>query len=180
MEKPNLKVGDVMTVGVVSLPETSTVQQAAKQLKRTKVGSIIVTRKGKAVGIVTERDIAYKVVAEGKNASKTMLKSIMSRPLRVIRTVESIQNAATALATNKVKRLPVVDKKGQLVGIISDSDLMRAYPGLVDVLMEEEKLELPKNEFYTGVCAICGLVSEDLKRYGNKLVCEECAEEEEV
>ncbi len=180
MEKPALKVGDVMTVGVVSLPETSTVQAAAKQLRKTKVGSLIITRRGKAVGILTERDIAYKVVAEGKNAKSTMLKGIMSHPLRVIRSSESIQNAATALMNNKVKRLPVVDRKGQLIGIVSDSDLLRAFPGLVDVLVEEEKLELPKNEFYTGVCAICGLVSEELKRYGNKLICEECAEEDEV
>lgn len=180
MEKPVLKVGDVMTAGVVTLPEGESVQKAAKQLKKTKVGSIIVTRNGKAVGILTERDIAYKVVAEGKNPKSTKLKKIMSRPLRVIRASESIQNAATAIASNKVKRLPVVDRKGQLVGIISESDLMRAYPGLVDVLMEEEKLELPKNEFYTGACAICGLVSEDLRRDGKKLICEECAEEEEV
>ncbi|VVC00925.1 Inosine-5'-monophosphate dehydrogenase [uncultured archaeon] len=178
--KLDLKIGECMTVGVLTLQTSSTAKQAAQLLRKSRVGSIIVTDKGKAVGILTERDIVYSIVADGKDASKTTLKSIMSKPLKVIGAHQSIEDAALALKENKVKRLPVVDKKGQLVGIVSEGDLIRVYPGIVDVVSESNELGPYQREkhTYTGICETCGLYSDELKMSNGHLYCDECREED--
>lgn len=179
--KMDIKVGQCMTVGVFTLSADKTAKDAARLLKKTGVGSIIITMKGKAKGIITERDIVYKVVSDGKDAKKTKLKNLMSRPLRVIKASDTIETAALALRNNKVKRLPVLDRKGRLVGIITESDLLRVYPGIVDVMSEMQEFKGAKpNAFVTGICEICGCFSEGLKRDEGKLKCEECIEEDSV
>lgn len=171
-----------MTVGVLTLPMTANVIDAAKLLKKTRVGSIIVTDNGKAVGIITERDIAYKVVAANLNPKSAKLKGVMSKPLKVISASQTIHDAALALRNNKVKRLPVVNKKGQLVGVVSEGDLVKVFPGMVDVLAEANEIGPFKkaDHTYTGICEQCGMYSDDLKVDGRKLKCTECVEEEEV
>lgn len=180
--KLDVKVGECMTVGVLTLPASASIKQAAKLLKKSRVGSVIATKDGKAVGIITERDIVYSVVAEGKNPEKTKLKDIMSKPLKVIKANQTIEDAALALKQNNIKRLPVVDSKGQLVGIVSEGDLMRVYPGVVDIISEESELGPydKENHVYTGVCEQCGSFSESLRMQTGRLYCEECLEEEEV
>lgn len=180
--KLDVKIGECMTVGVLTLPTSATIREAAQLLKKSRVGSVIATDKGKAVGILTERDIVYAVVAEGKDVSKTTLKSIMSKPLKVISASQSVEDAALALKENKVKRLPVVDKKGQLVGIVSEGDLMRVYPGIVDVMSESSEMGPYDKEkhVYTGICEQCGTFAETLKMDSGRLYCEECMEESEV
>lgn len=177
----DLRVGDIMTVGVIALPSSSTVEEAAKLLRKTKVGCVLVTTKKKANGIVTERDLVYKVVAAGRDPKKTKLEKIMSTPLKTITAGEKIGKAALVLKEKKVKRLPVVNKKKQLVGIITEGDLMRAYPGLLDVLLEDAEIHrFPKSEVFSGVCERCGLHSNRLKRVGERLLCGECKEAEEI
>jgi signal-transduction protein with cAMP-binding, CBS, and nucleotidyltransferase domain len=179
--KMDIKIGQCMTVGVFTLPADKSVFEAARLLKKTGVGSVIITQKGKAKGIMTERDIVHKVVAQGKNPKAVKLKSIMSRPLKVIKASDTIQSAALAMLNNKVKRLPVLDKKSRLVGIVTEDDLLRVYPGVLDVISETDDIRKGKpNEYFTGVCEICGCFAEDLKRDEGKLKCEECIEEDAV
>ena len=179
--KMDVKVGQCMTVGVFTLPANKKVRDAARLLRKTNVGSIIITQKGKAKGIITERDIVHKVVAAGRDASKTTLKSVMSRPLKVIKASDRVEAAALALRNNRVKRLPVVDKSGRLVGIITEGDLLRVYPGMMDVVSETQEIRQGRpSEYFTGVCEVCGCFAEDLKRDEGKLKCEDCREEEEV
>ena len=179
--KMDVKVGQCMTVGVFTLPANKKVRDAARLLRKTNVGSIIITQKGKAKGIITERDIVHKVVAAGRDPSKTTLKSVMSRPLKVIKASDRVDTAALALRNNRVKRLPVVDKSGRLVGIITEGDLLRVYPGMLDVVSETQEIREGKpSEYFTGVCEVCGCFAEDLKRDEGKLKCEDCREEEEV
>ena len=179
--KMDVKVGQCMTVGVFTLPADKTVRDAARLLRKTNVGSVIITQKGKAKGIITERDIVYKVIALGKDPVKTKLKSVMSRPLKVIKASDKVESAAMALRNNRVKRLPVVDRNGRLVGIITEGDLLRVYPGMVDVVSEmQEMRESKPSEYFTGVCEVCGCFAEDLKRDEGKLKCEDCIEEEEL
>ena len=179
--KMDVRVGQCMTVGVFTLPADKKVVDAARLLKKTSIGSIIVMQKGKAKGIITERDIVYKVIANGRNPRTTKLGSVMSRPLKVIKASDRVESAASALRANKIKRLPVVDKKGKLVGIVTEGDLLRVYPGMMDVISEMQEIRKSKpNEFYTGLCDVCGCFSEELRRDEGKLKCEECIEEDEV
>jgi CBS domain-containing protein len=179
--KADFRVGQCMTVGVFTLSADKTAQDASKLMRKTEVGSIIVMQKGKACGIITERDIVYKVIAVGKNPKTTKLYSVMSRPLKIIKASDKVESAALALRNNRIKRLPVVNAKGKLVGIITEGDLLRAYPGMMEIVTEMQQMRESKpNEYYTGMCDICGCFSEELRRDEGKLKCEECIEEDGV
>ncbi len=179
--KTDLRVGDCMRRGVVTLKATDNAEEAAKLMKKHRIGSIVVTSDQKAVGIVTETDIAYKIVASRRDPKKTPLKKIMSSPLKTTKAQASILEAAETMREKKIKRLPVVDKDQRLIGIISDDDLIGAFPGLVEVLTEDYKMhEFGDRAVLAGVCESCGSYSEDLQKSRSKNLCEECREEEEV
>jgi CBS domain-containing protein len=139
----DIKIGECMTKGVHTLDVSKSVLDAAKLLKQKQVGSIIVTEKSKAVGIITERDIIYKIVCAQKDAKKTRLKDAMSKTLKSIGVNQTVQDAALAMKENNIKRLPVLDKKNKLVGIVSEGDLLRVYPGIVDILSESPSIKQP-------------------------------------
>ena len=89
-----------MSKNVLYLPEASTVVEAARAMQKNGIAAAIVTKNGKPVGIVTERDILYKVVAGGKDPRKAQVSEIMSSP---IQTIEDGSKAGEALA--KMTRL---------------------------------------------------------------------------
>jgi len=88
--KVDIRVGQCMTVGVFTLTADKTVYDASRLLRKTGIGSIIVMQKGKAKGIITERDIVYKVIAHGRDPKKAKLGSVMSRPLKVIKASDRV------------------------------------------------------------------------------------------
>ena len=179
--KTDIRVGEVMTRGVVTLDAKDSAYDAAKAMKKNAIGSVVVLRNGRAAGIITERDIVLKLVMSGKNARKTRAWQVMTRPLKTIDASSTLAEVAERLRQLKIKRLPVTDGKDRLVGMITDDDLVRIYPGLIDVLLEEAEIrKFAKNEEFTGACERCGIYSEELSRNADKLLCAECIEEEEV
>lgn len=171
-----------MSKGVVTLALSANAMDVAKVLKKHQIGCVVLADKSKAMGIVTERDIAYKVVASGKDPKKVKVTDIMSAPLKVISASTSLDEAALLMKTHKIKRLPVVDKQDKLVGIITEDDMLRIYPGYVDLARELSELKTYGDEpmVVTGMCDKCGSYSETLIKSFGKLLCEECREEEEA
>jgi predicted transcriptional regulator len=82
--KASLKVGDVMVREVITIDENVSAKEATDIMNQLEIGSIIATRKGKAVGIITERDLLKRIIAESKSAKKTRIKGIMTNRLIVI------------------------------------------------------------------------------------------------
>jgi CBS domain-containing protein len=90
-----------------------------------KVGALVVTGEtGKPVGILTDRDIVVRVVALGKDPAKVQVGGIIRRNPTVIREEQGIRDAAKILSRRGVRRLPVVDAKGKLAGIVARDDLL--------------------------------------------------------
>ncbi len=133
-----IRVGDCMRKGVIALNCDNKVYDASKAMLESAVGSVIVLKKNRAVGIVTERDIVRKVIANKKSATRTKLEEVMSTPLRVISIDESIKKAAITMKKYNIKKLPVVGNKKNILGIITETDVLGAYPALVDLLIEQE------------------------------------------
>jgi len=136
----DLQVGDIMTKEVIIIQYGKNMQDVAKLMKKHEIGSIIVVDDGKekrARGIITERDIIHKVLMKGKDPYKVKVEEIMSKPLRVIKADTSLEEAASAMRDNHIKRLPVVGDNSELVGLISEGDIMKVFPLIVD-LMEEK------------------------------------------
>ncbi len=181
MKVKEIRVGDCMKREVITLKEENTVMEAAKLMREKKIGSVVILKDDAPVGIVTEGDITYKVVAEGKDPRKTLMKEIMHSKLKTVGPDEMIEKVAEMLRDEGIKRLPVVNDKGRLIGIIGETDIVRISPGLYEIIREKTELEnFGASEFVSGNCEICGNYSETLKKSGGKLACEECVEEESV
>lgn len=130
-----------MTKNVIVIEFGKTIVDAAKAMKKGNIGSIVVTKEGIAKGIITERDIVHKVIAANKSSEKMKVESVMSTPLRVVTPDTTLEDAAKAMRKNRIKRLPVVNKKNELVGIISEGDISRIFPSIVDLIEEKAVLE---------------------------------------
>ena len=115
---------EVMTKDPKTCAPTDTVQRAAQLMKTEDVGPIpIVGTDGKLEGIITDRDIVLKVVAEGQDPKTTKLADVMSTDLITCTTDGDIEKTLDLMEDNQVRRIPVVDASGRLVGIISQADI---------------------------------------------------------
>jgi CBS domain-containing protein len=126
-------VRELMRRKVFTLDKDKSVKEAAKLMQKNDVSSVLVESDDMIVGIVTERDIVRKIVAEGFDPSKVLLQDIMTSPLIVVSPDATVEDASKLMVTFGVRRLPVMQDR-MLVGIISASDIA-AY------LAKEKKYE---------------------------------------
>ena len=120
------KCSDLMTSSPVCCLQSDTVLSAAKLMKKGNVGSIPVIaaeQTKKLIGIVTDRDLALKVVAEGRDAKSTKVADVMTHKVITCRVDDDIQKAVDAMAQYQLRRIPVVDKDDNILGIISQADV---------------------------------------------------------
>jgi CBS domain-containing protein len=120
------KCSEVMTKDPVCCLPTDAVSTAAQRMKKENVGSIPVIESEqtkKLVGIVTDRDLAMKVVAVEGDAKNTIVADVMTHKIITCRLDEDVQKAVEAMAEHQLRRMPVVDDGGKIVGIISQADV---------------------------------------------------------
>ncbi|MFB6192684.1 MAG: cyclic nucleotide-binding/CBS domain-containing protein [Candidatus Nanohaloarchaea archaeon] len=135
-----VELKEVMTEGVVAVNAESNVVEASNKLKREDIRGLVVIEDEDVVGVVVSRDIAYEVVAEGKSARETKVKDVMSEDLVVAEEDEYLDEVAMAMSQNNVSRIPVV-RGDMVVGIVTQSDILRAWPGFAEIMQEEEVIE---------------------------------------
>jgi len=128
-----LRVEDVMVKEVVTIEDDVTAKEAADVMNKFEIGCLIAIRKGKAMGILTERDILKRIVADGKNATKTKVRDVMTSPLVVAEPSMDLAEAVKLMFQMKIKKLPVVDGK-RLVGLVSLTDIARFQPQVISIL----------------------------------------------
>ena len=129
----SLRVEDVMITEVITIDENASVKDAANIMNKYEIGSLIAVRKGKAIGIITERDLLKRVIVDAKNAKKTKVSEAMSSPLEVIAAGTDLEEAIRLMFQKKIKKLPVVDKT-RLIGLVSLTDIARCQPALMKIL----------------------------------------------
>jgi len=120
------KSNEVMTKDVVCCVPTDTVIKAAQLMKNKDIGSVPVVdhnQTKKLVGIVTDRDLALAIIADGREARTTKVEDVMTRSVVTCRAEDSVQEALDAMAEYQLRRIPVVDKDNKLVGIIAQADV---------------------------------------------------------
>lgn len=116
-------VRDVMTPDVKACAATGTIAEAARLMRDNDIGDVVVTQDdGTMCGIVTDRDIAIRAVAEGRDPGSTQLEEICSRQIVSIRPDQDVEEAATLMREKAVRRLPVCED-GKPVGMVSIGDL---------------------------------------------------------
>jgi CBS domain-containing protein len=137
-----IKAEDVMVTEVVVLDGNISAKKAAEIMAQEDVSAIIVTTEGKANGILTERDVLKRIVAEDKNSKRTKIKEIMSSPLVTVEPSMDLESAAHLMFEKKIKNLPVIHNN-RLVGLISLQDICKLQPEVLRLL--RETMETPKN-----------------------------------
>ncbi|HUQ42233.1 MAG TPA: CBS domain-containing protein [Candidatus Limnocylindrales bacterium] len=120
-----MKVKDLMTSDPATLGPDDVCAQAATLMREEDCGSIPVVRDSKLIGIVTDRDIVVRAIAAGKDAKTTKISEIMSADPITIAPDSDTEDAAKLMAEHQVRRLPVVDKGGRLLGLIVTAQLAR-------------------------------------------------------
>ena len=120
------KCSEVMTKNPICCLPDSMAAEAAKLMKSENIGSIPVIeneQSHKLVGIVTDRDLALKIVAEGLDAKSTKVAAVMTHKVVTCHADDDLQKALDAMAEHQLRRIPVVDKDKKILGIIAQADV---------------------------------------------------------
>jgi signal-transduction protein with cAMP-binding, CBS, and nucleotidyltransferase domain len=172
-----IRVKNIMTRPAIRIEHKKTVRAAAKEMIKNRVGSIIVVKNKNPIGIITETDLNKKIVAPGKNPNKIKVSDIMSSPMVFSNPNDDLEIAVEKMEKYKIKRLPVVER-GKIVGIITNTDIARASPEMIDILNFRLRMrtEIPaiKESSTSGLCEVCGGYSGNLKFIDDQWVCVNC------
>jgi CBS domain-containing protein len=120
------KCNEVMTKNPVCCLPDDSAEKAAELMKSGNIGSIPVIENAqthKLVGIVTDRDLALKIVSEGRDTKSTKVEAVMTRKVVTCLADDDVQKALDAMAEHQLRRIPVVDNANRVVGIIAQADV---------------------------------------------------------
>lgn len=174
-----IKVKDAMVSRVITARPNQNVFEGSKIMKKEDVGSLIICEGNKPVGIVTREDIVDKITAKDLQASKVLLKDIMTKDLVTCPPDCDISEAAKLMSKYRYERIPIVSM-GKLVGIISTREVAKVAPAALEIITEHLRIEEPPQiveEFNSGECELCGNFSEELHNVNDRWVCDSCREE---
>jgi len=136
-------VKEAMTKKVIVINPDTTIKDAAKIMSQYRVGSLVVLEDEKLVGIITELDIIWKVVASELDPKTTLVRDVMSKNVVTINADQTLEDATDVMVENKIKKLPVVEGN-KIIGIITATDIISIQPKLIEslaklMLFEEKK-----------------------------------------
>ena len=121
-----MKISDIMTKDPATVSPETAVRDAARIMQREDTGIVPVVDKGtrKLVGVITDRDIAIRVVAEGRDGSTSVSDAMSKGQLVTVQADSNVDEAMDRMADEQVRRIPIVDDRGTLLGIVSQADIV--------------------------------------------------------
>lgn len=117
-----MKIREIMTTDLVTVPSSATIIEAARLMRDADIGDVLIQDANKLVGILTDRDVTCRAVAEGLDCAGTKVGDIMSKDLFTGMPDWDVDNASDLMAEEQIRRLPIMEN-GRLVGIVSLGDL---------------------------------------------------------
>ena len=115
-------IREAMTANPTTVEPGTTAAEAARIMKSEDVGSLPIVEDSRLIGVVTDRDLAIRILAEGKG-SETSVGEIASKDVVTIDPQQSLEEAARLMAEHQIRRLPVAEEDGKLVGILAQADI---------------------------------------------------------
>ena len=138
------KVKDVMVTNVVTVDVSVNVRKAVERMNKQEIGCLVVLEKGNFAGILTERDVLKRIVAEARNPDKTLVGDVMSKPLIVVDPEASLEEALELMFEKRVKKLAVAKNK-ELVGLITMTDIAGTHTKMIKYIKRlAAKYDIPK------------------------------------
>ncbi|HEX7151864.1 MAG TPA: CBS domain-containing protein [Thermoanaerobaculia bacterium] len=147
MAKDTRHVRDVMTPNPDCVTEKDSIRDAARIMKDQDTGIVPVVDGRRIIGLITDRDIVVRGIAEGKNLENVRVNELMSKSVRTVTEDSSVDDALQLMSNAEVRRVPVVNNKQEIVGIVSIGDIAATQnqPGKVGNAMEEISEAPPNN-----------------------------------
>jgi len=130
-----VKAKEIMKSPIITASASASVEEIARIMRDREIGGVVIEKGGKLCGIITRKDIVYKVVAEGKDPKKVKAEEIMSKPLITVDANDNLTEIARKMGKHDIRRVVVVNR-GQPVGVISDKDVLRVAPEIIEILSE--------------------------------------------
>lgn len=124
-----MQVKDIMTTRIVSVDPTASAKDAAVLMNRNNIGSVPVVKGTDVEGVITDRDIVLRCVAENRDVNSVKVEDICTKGAVCVQPEQNLKEALNIMATQQVRRLPVVES-GKLVGMLSLADLAREKSGM--------------------------------------------------
>ena len=118
-----VQVRDIMQKNVITVEHNKTALEAAQLISKKGISFLVIVKDGKPIGVVTEKDFLQKITSEDKQASKILLKDIMSYKFRWVEPSTDIEDAVQKMLNNNIRRLLVLENEN-LVGVITQTDLV--------------------------------------------------------
>ena len=130
-------IQDIMTRDVQTIASQDTIQRAAQLMDELNVGAIPVLEGDKLVGMITDRDITVRSVAVGQDPRSTKVTDVMSTDVRTCTRGQSVEEVLSQMGDVQIRRLPVVDESGKVIGIVSLGDVATSDAADVDLALDE-------------------------------------------
>jgi CBS domain-containing protein len=172
IDKP---VQEVMSPRVITADIGDSLVNIAKEMIKYDRSSVVITKDGKPIGIITERDISRKIIPDDRKPSTVSLSELMTSPLITIDQHTPVSDAIQMMLSNKIRRLPVF-RNDTLIGIITSQDIVTVSSEMSDTLrelMESEGESLLTSDF-DGMCDACGQYSYNLTVVDGRSLCDDC------
>ncbi len=131
-----LSVSEIMSNDVYGIDKNASIKEAAQEMNEKDVRGLAVVENNEVIGIIAGKDILYKVVAEGEDVSEIKVKDIMTEDVIVSFESDNVYDVAVKMIKNDISRVPIVSGSGEVVGIVTQTDLLHTWPGYVDLLEE--------------------------------------------
>ena len=120
-----MKVQDVMTRDPRTVSPETSARDAATIMREEDVGIVPVVEGSRLIGVVTDRDLAVRLVANGRDGNTTVREVMSSQKIATCRPDEDLDRVMDTMAREQVRRIPIVDERGSLVGIVAQADVVR-------------------------------------------------------
>ena len=143
-EGSNMRAADIMTEEPETVSPETTLAEVAQKMRDLDVGIIPVVeneQNRRLRGVVTDRDITIRATAEGKDARNTRVSEVMTKEVGTVNKNDRVRDVLEVMRRERVKRVPVTDREGRLVGIIAEADLLVEYEGMEQDRTVEHTLE---------------------------------------
>jgi len=126
----SIELHEIMVDKVITTKKDSPVKDAVNLMNRYEIGCLVVVENGKPIGIITERDLLKRVLANSKELRNMKVMEIMSKPLISAAPNEEIEEAVKLMFQKKIKKLPIVEKR-KLLGLVTLTDILSIQPQLI-------------------------------------------------
>jgi len=172
-----LVVREAMSSPVITVHENQSVVSTAELMSKQRIGAvIIIDNDDNPVGILTERDLVYRILAKDLTPRDTPVKDVMSTPLRTVDPETTLEEAMKIMDKHNIRRLGV-NYKNKLEGIITERDILRLIPTILEISRERSWINggnSPRGPSLVGYCSQCEIYSTNLRNINGDFLCEDC------